>query len=412
MRVAFVVSGFPVLSQTFVTLQLAGLVRREIDVKVINLGRQGDSSIACDFGVQAVPVFQAFTVSGKQLKKKKLLVLGKIFYFLMKKPAFLFSAIKSSNGYKPFAELLTQAFCFRESENVDVIHCQFSTLAEVGVRLRKLGFFKSSPIVCCSVRGFDVSSKKYSDQVNWLELFNEVDVFLPVSESLKGQLCSRGYGGPAVVIRSPINIDVAQEVERTAEDVRSDCELQIISVGRLVEKKGIDDALEALLAFKNAGYKFHYTIVGDGPLADAFKKTISKNGFEDCVTMTGALSQKDALTLMSKCDVFLAPCKTAKNGDMEGIPNVIKEAMYFGLQVLSTRHSGIPELVEHSKTGFLVDEGSPQQIFEMLEFISQNREAWPEAARAAKNAVIDTYSIQGTTDSLISVYEEFLGGNR
>ena len=127
----------------------------------------------------------------------------------------------------------------------------------------------------------------------------------------------------------------------------------ILSVGRAVEKKGFDDAIAALAALP-AGLSWRYVHVGGGPLLGALKRQAAACGLDGRVTWLGAQPQAEVLAQYRAADVFVLPCRIAGDGDRDGLPNVLMEAMSQRLAVLSTRVSAVPELVEDGVSGCLV----------------------------------------------------------
>ena len=134
----------------------------------------------------------------------------------------------------------------------------------------------------------------------------------------------------------------------------------------MTEKKGLRYAIQACDILNKSGYRFQYDIVGYGELNAELQQLISKYGLEDKVNIIGFQPQSVVKKLLMKSDVFLLPSVTANNGDMEGIPVALMEAMAIGLPVISTFHSGIPELIENDVSGWLCDERDFQAIANIL----------------------------------------------
>ena len=131
---------------------------------------------------------------------------------------------------------------------------------------------------------------------------------------------------------------------------------RLLAVGRLVEKKAPDLTLQAFARVAATFPHAHLDMVGDGPLASRCRAVIAEHGLQDRVTLHGALGHQDVHALMQRADMFVQHSVTAKNGDAEGFPTVIAEAMASSVPVISTRHSGIPEHVRSGETGLLVEE--------------------------------------------------------
>jgi glycosyltransferase involved in cell wall biosynthesis len=145
----------------------------------------------------------------------------------------------------------------------------------------------------------------------------------------------------------------------------------ILSVGRLVEKKGFQDLLQALLIVKERGRRFCCTIYGDGPLSQTLQKWLEDHNMAGDVMLMGDSTQQELISIYQKATLFaLTPVQT-EDGDRDGIPNVLLEAMAVGLPVVTTAVAGIPELVEDNQNGLLYQphdvDGISSGILELLD---------------------------------------------
>ncbi|MFZ2005187.1 MAG: glycosyltransferase [Stellaceae bacterium] len=140
----------------------------------------------------------------------------------------------------------------------------------------------------------------------------------------------------------------------------------ILSVGRAVAKKGYDDLLAALaLLPRNLYWRFVH--IGGGPLAGELKARAARLGLAERIEWHGARSQPEVLAAYRDADIFVLAAKVAPDGDRDGLPNVLIEAQSQGLACVATRLSGIPELIEHAKTGLLAPPGDPPALAAALE---------------------------------------------
>ncbi|WP_117085591.1 glycosyltransferase, partial [Klebsiella pneumoniae] len=213
--------------------------------------------------------------------------------------------------------------------------------------------------------GYDLSATNLLNRYKgfYKRLFNDGDLFLPVSHVWESKLIEMGCDkGKISVIRMGIQIENFSFYPRPFRNEP----LKIISVCRLTEKKGLRYAIQACDILNKSGYRFQYDIVGYGELNAELQQLISKYGLEDKVNIIGFQPQSVVKKLLMKSDVFLLPSVTANNGDMEGIPVALMEAMAIGLPVISTFHSGIPELIENDVSGWLCDERDFQAIANIL----------------------------------------------
>ena len=136
----------------------------------------------------------------------------------------------------------------------------------------------------------------------------------------------------------------------------------ILSVGRLREKKGFPCLLEACRLLRIGGYRFRCIIAGYGPMRETLQQQIAESNLTDMVELTGMLTQEEVLALYRRADLFVLPCQVTDDGDRDGIPNVLMEAMAMELPVVSTPVAGIPELIESFENGVLVNPEDPNAL--------------------------------------------------
>jgi colanic acid/amylovoran biosynthesis glycosyltransferase len=129
---------------------------------------------------------------------------------------------------------------------------------------------------------------------------------------------------------------------------------RIVSVGRLVAKKGLTHLVEACRQLRLAGRRFECVIVGEGEEREALERQIASGGLDRDVLLAGALSHRDTLDLLKSAAICALPCVIAPDGDRDGLPTVLLEALALGVPVVSTAVSGVPEIVENGRTGLLV----------------------------------------------------------
>jgi len=136
----------------------------------------------------------------------------------------------------------------------------------------------------------------------------------------------------------------------------------ILGVGRLQEKKGFHHLIEACRVLRDSGASFRCEIVGEGPEREALERQIASAGLQDCVALLGAKPQEELINMLKRATLFVLPCIVSANGDRDALPTVLLEAMAVGLPVISTNLVGIPEIVEHGKTGLLAAPGDPVEL--------------------------------------------------
>jgi colanic acid/amylovoran biosynthesis glycosyltransferase len=195
-----------------------------------------------------------------------------------------------------------------------------------------------------------------------------------------------------------------------ARQPRQGVTLQLISVCRLAEKKGTEFALRALgrLRISNPDLDWRYTIIGDGPLRDDLQRLAGQLGISDRVAFLGGLPHQEVKLWLSRSHVFILPSVTASNGDVEGIPVALMEAMASGLTVLSSYHSGIPELIEDRKTGFLAAEKDVDALAERIRWIAEHPQECEQIAVAARRKVETEYNTELLNDRFATLLTDLV----
>ena len=140
----------------------------------------------------------------------------------------------------------------------------------------------------------------------------------------------------------------------------------ILSVGRLIEKKGFDDLIRAAAILKERDVAFHVKVVGDGPLEAELKALIEALGVGDRVELSGPKSQEEITELLGAASLFALPCVTESDGGMDNLPTVIMEAMAASVPCVSTRLAGVPEMIVDGVTGRLVAERDTEALADAL----------------------------------------------
>ena len=142
--------------------------------------------------------------------------------------------------------------------------------------------------------------------------------------------------------------------------------VKILSIGRLVPKKGFHILLNALKMIRNENSKFECLIIGDGHLRGSLNEQIISGGMTEYVRIEPSLPNKDLKSFYECFDIFVLPCIQTENGDIDGLPNVLLEAMAMGLPIISSMLSAIPELVEHNHSGLLIKSGDATALKDAL----------------------------------------------
>lgn len=181
--------------------------------------------------------------------------------------------------------------------------------------------------------------------------------------------------------------------------------LRLLAVGRLRPKKGFATLLEACSLLRSQGVELRCEIVGYGDEQARLTAMIARLGLREHVHLRGKMSHAGLLEVYREADVFVAPCEIAADGDRDGIPNVLLEAMATGLAVVSTPVSGIPELVIDGVNGLLVAPGDPQALASTLRGLANDRSRREHLGRAARQRVVEHFSEESNLRILAGLLE-------
>lgn len=362
MKICFVVNQFPSLSETFVLDQIAGCVERGMEVSVLcneDLFRRGAAAGPIPSQALAGRIARWWGPLGRfrpQLRRW----LGPVWD-------------KSST--------LLDVLDAGKLRGFDVIVAHFGANGLRVARAMKRRRL-AAPLVTI-FHGSDVAIPIRDGSLSrYRVLFEQGALQLPVNGYFRDRLVE--VGAP------PASISVHHMGVRPAElpfRSRSWAEepVAFISVCRLTEKKGIEYALRALAQLPRTDWR--YDIIGGGELQAGLSALARELGVADRVAFLGPRPHAEVKQRLAGAHVFVLPSVTAADGDMEGIPVALMEAMASGLVVASTLHSGIPELIEHGRTGFLAPERDVPALAANLAWILDHPAECAVIAQAARQKV-------------------------
>jgi glycosyltransferase involved in cell wall biosynthesis len=187
--------------------------------------------------------------------------------------------------------------------------------------------------------------------------------------------------------------------------------LRALGVGRLVPKKGFDVLVEACAILKRRGFHFETAIVGEhGEHEARLRQQIDAHGLTNHVRLIGPLEQSRLYTEYQRADVFCLPCRVLDNGDRDGLPNVLMEAMACGLPVVTTPVSGIPEIIKDGQNGTLVPPDDAEALANAIQRISSDRMLARNLGRAGRLTVLERFDGDKTAMELAALFAAATGG--
>ena len=362
MKICFVVDKFPSLSETFVLDQIAGCLERGMEVGVVcNETSFGKDSNIDDARWQALPGKVVCWWGG----------LGRYRPLLRR---------WSGRFWDKLSTAIDIAYA-RKLQNADVIVAHFGNNGMRVARAIKRGRI-SAPLLTI-FHGRDVGEPLHDNTLaRYRIVFEKGALQLPVNAFFREALIEVG-APPAQIMVHHMGVRPSEIDYRWRSWEQGT--LSFISVCRLTEKKGIEYALRALASLPRRDWV--YSVIGGGELLGELQGIAANLGIADRVTFLGARPHSEVKQRLRDAHVFLLPSVAARDGDLEGIPVSLMEAMATGLTVVSTYHSGIPELIEDHRTGFLAPERDSAALAGKLSWIAENPEACEQIAVAARKKI-------------------------
>jgi glycosyltransferase involved in cell wall biosynthesis len=181
---------------------------------------------------------------------------------------------------------------------------------------------------------------------------------------------------------------------------------EILNIGSLQPYKGHPDLIAACAILKEHGVPFRCRIIGGGSQA-ALRKLIAECGLEAEVELLGPLDQQEVAARLSRADCYVQPSIITASGKMEGIPVSIMEALAAERPVVATQISGVPELVQPGKTGYLAPPGDPHALARALEAVYRNPQQARDLAAAGRKLVLEQFNLRVNVEQLGTLFRTY-----
>jgi len=204
-----------------------------------------------------------------------------------------------------------------------------------------------------------------------------------------------------IIKRVPFNRDHCDLISGTKREENS-----IVSVGRLDPIKGLPYAIEAFSRVSKSYPDLMYYIVGDGVLKESLTAQVEKLNLAKKIIFHGSMENAKALEIIARSTIFLLPSVIGPDGDRDGIPTALIEAMYLGTPVIGSRLSGIPELIDNDVNGYLVEPGSIGDISEKLKLLIENPKLRETFGYKGRQKVESEFDIDVNNDKLIAAWRD------
>jgi glycosyltransferase involved in cell wall biosynthesis len=345
---------FPRFSETFILAELLELERQGVRIRIFSLRPPQDTETHADLTRLRATVDYVPLPTWKAWRSLSGAHLGVLARHPVRYLAAAWRVVRRRrrDSAKHFVQAAWVAARL-EGAGISHVHAHFASSAtSVAIHLNRL----TGPSYSFTAHAKDI----YLDTVSSNDLARKLAgarFAVTVSDYNARHLAPLDRRGRLVRIYN--GLDLAQFAAR---ERRPELPPLVLAVGRLVEKKGFDDLIRACAVLKGRGVAFRCAIVGSGGERDGLASMIEELDLTDRVELAGPMPRERLIELLPRASAFAAPCVVAADGNRDGLPTVLVEAMALGVPVVASDVTGIPELVRHGETGLIVPQRDPTAL--------------------------------------------------
>lgn len=385
-RVGYLLRMYPRFSQTFVVNEILEMERQGLDVTIVSLRRPDEGMFhETVTHVRAKAAYLPESLFGYAAKHWKAQ-----WRYLRQSPRLYGKALALLARHKGtrWFELFQagQLLAWARKQNVPHVHVHFGTdEATVALLAHRLGGLSYS----LTLHAFDI----FRDNVDRRLLAAKINgsrFTVTVCESNRRYILERIPGViPEKVVVNYNGIDLSRFTPNG--DVREPS--SILGVGRLIEKKGFSYLIRAVGRLRDAGLRTTCRIVGDGPEESALRQLIAKHKLEEHVHLVGPVREDRVRELIRQSACFALPCVQAKDNNVDALPTVLLEAQACGCPAVSTRISGVPEIIEHGVSGMLVEPEDAEGLADALRKILTDDQLASRLAKGGRKRAEERFDV-------------------
>jgi len=398
-RVAYVVSLFPKISETFILREMQALERRGVSIVVVSLKSARERLVhpgAAAFLGGTIyagapgPAAAALLRRGLRQPLTTLsILLGVLAASIRTSPGDLLKAL-------PLVAVAASVADRLREKGVDRIHAHWATYPA---------------LVAWAVRRFE--GIPYSITAHAHDIFGanpllatkilDSDFTVTISDFNRSYLAKRcGKEAEKKIRVIHCGVPLGDYPRRTSSPAVPP---RIVSVGRLVDYKGFPTLLRAVASLRAEGRTIACDLIGDGPMERALRGLIRSEGLDGCVRLTGSMTLDEVRESLKGAAACVLACEPGRGGLMDGIPVVLMEAMALGVPAISTRLSGIPELVEDGRTGLLAEPGDPRSLAGAIARLLDDGDLAARVTEAARRKIEEEFDAERNAGALLGLFD-------
>jgi glycosyltransferase involved in cell wall biosynthesis len=389
-RVAILVKRFPKLSETFILGEITSLIDSGVDLVIFSIDRPNELKRQPEAQKLAADVRYLCSVGWSECVKK---IMHSFFRHPIKTSKMLIAAVFNGASLKSLLALLWAC----DAHRIDHIHAHYISMPAL----------LSELVATINGASFSVSAHAkdiYTTDPKFISRRIAAAEFVATCTAYNAQFlrdlapqCAERihliYHGVDVENFSPALHSLAQENPL------------ILAIGRFKEKKGFDLLIDACSLLVKQGIRLRCEIVGYGDLKAQLAEQIRTSGVAHCVTLRDPVDHSELAAVLRRASVFVLPCRVPDDGDRDGIPNSILEAMACGIPVVSTTISGIPEVIEHGANGFLVAPDDAVKLADAIRDLLADTNLSLELGRMARRTVSSQFSWHHNIQALCDIID-------
>ncbi len=387
MKIAYLLKYFPKLSESFVLNEIIGLMNLDNEILIFSLNYPEDSILHEDVNRYDLLERTFYYKRDRLFEEGKLQVLT----FLLE--GILYDMARGRFSKRDLIKNFKLAYFAAQMKTGGIkhIHSHFADMADIAL---KLATMLDVPYSITS-HAYDIYMDP--DFIKRKGTLEKAAALVTISEYNKAHFEKNGIKNDIEVIHCGIDLTGFDPGEDTASE-----KINILTTARLVEKKGIEYLIKAIPMVVSRVPRCHFTIIGSGPLEEELKALAE--GVQEYISFKGSVSDLQLMEHYEKADIFALPCIIADNGDRDGIPVSIMEAMAMQLPVVSTSVSGIPELIADEENGILIPQKDTEKLSEALIMLAGNEKLRCDMGKRARERIEADFNLGKEVKSLNELF--------
>ena len=401
---AYISQSFPLLTETFVYREVLGLRRRGFRVATFAIWKPDKNKLSQESRHLVDDSFYVFPIIRSRFLSSHL------YYFLTRPIKYVSTLVlvltrggeSARNRIRTFFHFCEAVYLAREmhDQHIAHIHAHFSinaaTIALVISRLLDISY------------SFTAHNILFIDQVILKEKVRDARFIVAISDFTRQFLIdlipNENVADKIHIVHCGLSLK-----DFTPPDSKPTNEIpMLLFVAQLAERKGTPVLVEACRILVERNVAFHCVIVGDGAEKTLVEQLVEQYALQEIVELPGRVFQEHLRKYLDRADVFVLPCVTANNGDMDGIPVSLMEAMAMEIPTVSTDVSGIPELIKDEHSGLIVRERDAEALADALQRLLEDSELRTRLGENGRRKVMDEFDVDENAAKLAALFKKYL----